>query len=476
MLTSQDVNRIIDTGNNEVMSAIFKDLITEHDKVVPAMQEKWNQYDGDVPILNRKMPIGTPDYKSNNKMRNDFRDLIVDQGITYTFGKPIATVLTDEVKSNQKIVTTLQDFKRRNDIDDLDLQTALRSAICGTASRLAYIDLKGDERVMDIAPWETVFIYDKTTDLLEYAMIYYKVELINVRTGQKQKVTYVEWYDRQNVFYFIEDRNRQGFFILDTAETKNPMPHGFEGVPLIEFPNNDLRKGDFDRVTDLIDGYDRMISDSQNELEDFRNAYMVFKGLVPDEETMKNAKVTGAIGSEDENFDASFLTKDLTGTFHENHKKTLNENIYKFSKRIDFQSDKLMSGAVSGTALARMLQALENDAVMKERKFTRAMRYQYLVIASAWQRKNIPFDYLSLNFQFTRNLPVDLEYYGTVLTAYFGKIPMKILYSLLPFIDDPEKAIQMLEEENRSKGIDLNNIDENGNPVKKNPPEPTSAA
>ena len=63
------------------------------------------------------------------------------------------------------------------------------------------------------------------------------------------------------------------------------------------------------------------------------------------------------------------------------------------------------------------------------------------------EESGITIDYLTITFQFTRNLPVDLAYYGDILTKYFGKVPLKILYSLLPFIDDPATAIDALLEE-----------------------------
>jgi len=174
---------------------------------------------------------------------------------------------------------------------------------------------------------------------------------------------------------------------------------------------------------------------------------MVFRGVRPDEEAMEKAKLTGAFGSEDPEFDVKFLIKELQGVFHENHKKTLTENIFKFSKRIDFTNPNIASGVISGIAMQRMLQALENDATMKERKYTKGLREQFRLLCSSWKRKNIVINYMDILFQFTRNLPVDLEYYGTVLANFFGRVPMKIIYSLLPFITDVQGAIDMMNEE-----------------------------
>jgi len=435
------------------MSSIFNDLIKEHGKARvgttdnPGLEKKWKEYDGDVSILTRKLPIGTPEHKSNNKLRNDYRSMIVDQGVTYFIGNPVSTSLKGE---EPKGIAMLDKFQKTNDVEDLDLGTAIYNAVCGYSGRLFYIDKSGEERAMNLPPWEVIFVYDKTTDELQYALIYYKMKIVTVGKDTVE-ITKVEWYDKNKVYYYIETGNPGSvpgtYFTLDKSEVNNPQPHGFTGVPLVEFLNNNSKKGDFDRVEDLIDGYDRIVSDSQNELEDLRNAYMVFKGLVPGDKEMAQAKLTGAFGSEDPDFDVSFLTKELTGTFHENHKKTLNDNIYRFSKRVDMNDEKFSGATQSGENRKWKMLALENDAVMKERKFTKALRAQYKLLCSSWTKKNVTVNYLDIKYQFTRKLPTDLEYYATIVTQLFGKVPTEILYSILPFIENPKDAVKMMEEE-----------------------------
>jgi SPP1 family phage portal protein len=466
-MISSEIKAILDYGNDKIMSEIFKDLIEDYEDLRVKQKEKWERYNLDknaIPIKKRTRPIGTPDYKANNQLVQDFPSLIVDQGRSYFIAIDVSTVFDEKLESNTKIIDSINDFNRRNDSHKLNLETALYMGVCGSCGRMLYIDgsndpnYRGKERMMNVPPWEIIFIYNRTTNQLDYGMIYYQIKIKNIDNGQLQDVWFVEWYDSTDVYYYIESTRQPWLFQLDTQES---MPHGFEGVPLIEFINNESQKGDFDRVIDNIDAYDILISDAQNECEDYRNAYMKFKGVVPDPKTMENAKLTGAFGSEDPDFDVDYITKDDNGTFLENQKNSLKENIYKFSKRIDFHDRSIITGNVSGIAMARMLQALENDIKMKEINFTAGLRREYQLLATSFRKKGIDFDPLLINFIYTRNLPMDLEYYGTIFNAFYGKIPLKLLYSLMPFIDNPEKVVNEMKEEQPNINLDSYNDLEN---------------
>ncbi|HYX08433.1 MAG TPA: phage portal protein, partial [Bacteroidales bacterium] len=364
-MTSQDIIKLLDYTDARIMSEVFNDIIKENTQFRIDTQKLYEEYDGEVEILNRKRPVGVPDYKANNKIPNDFFSMIVDQGITYTFGKPIVTELGEV---NEKTQKEYKDFKHRNNLDDLDLETALYTSICGTSGRLCYIDKQGFERVTALAPWEVAYVYNRTNGELEYAMVYYQMEVIDfTKQGkQKTKVWFIEWYDKTDVRFYIEKTNEKNVFQLDESQEKPIMQHGFSEVPLVEVINNDAKKGDFVRVKELKNAYDRLVSDAQNELEDFRSAYMKFKGIIPDPKTMELAKQTGAFGSEDEDFDVDFLVKELNGEYLEKHKKTLVDNIFKFSKRVDMNDEKFSGATQSGENRKWKMLALENDAGMKE--------------------------------------------------------------------------------------------------------------
>ena len=454
-MNSKEIDRMLQHGNDIITSKIFKDLIKDHEDRKDKMFKLYKEYDGEVPILSREdLPLDQS-WKSNNKIPNDFRGMIIDQGLAYTFGLPLNLDLDASIKDNEKIKTLLKDFKTENKIDDLDYTTGFFAGICGYAVRLLYINEEGTLKVMNIKPWEALFVQSQTIDEIQYAMIYYDVEVIDISTDNKMTVKYVEWYDKSNVYYYKEREPGSYNFFPDPDATRPKQPHGFTGVPVVKYKNNDAEKGDFEMVTELVDAFDRVISDAQNEIEDYRNAYMIFKGIKPDAQVIRDAKNTGAFGSDDKDFDINFLTKELSGEFSENQKKTLNENIYKMSKRVDMSDESFSGSGQSGESRKWKLLALENDATIKEKKFRTANTEMYKLAESYWVIRKLVSKgfYLLITFQFVRNLPVDLEYYGKIVTALWGKLSQKTIYSLLPFIEDAQLEIEAKEEEDQA-GLD----------------------
>ncbi|WP_425447751.1 phage portal protein [Dethiothermospora halolimnae] len=438
--------------DGQVTSQIIKDLIESHKSKRNKMIGLYKRYKGKVPILNRELP----EHKVNNKLANDYRGDIVDNITGYLFGKPVTYQINnkkyDETKYD-KYKQAFDDFHIRNSIDDLDSKTGKMANICGYGSRLCYIDQDGFEKVMDIKPWECIFIENGSTGEPQYALRYYTVTVLE-KEGYKER-TKVEWYDSENITFYIQ--NKEGEYILDNSESVNPLPHMFSYIPLIKFPGNDEEQGVFEKVENLIDAYDKLLSDSQNEAEEFRLAYMVFYGIDVEKETVDKARQTGAFGIPDKEGKADFLTKEINDTFIENHKRTLNGNIYKFSKTVDMSDEKFSGSAMTGEARKWKLLALENISITKERKFSKALRQMFKVICSAWNKKGINLNYLDIYFTFNRNIPVDLQYMGEVAGKFKGTISDKTLLSLLPFIDNPDKEIDRIKEE-RADRVDLDKI------------------
>src|SRR5690606_7306045 len=134
------------------------------------MYERYKASIEGVPIYSREVP----DYeKVNNKLNNDFFSEIVDTKVGYFMGKPISYSVDREAPAYEVVDAILQDFNLRNNIDDLDAETAKYAAICGLGARLLYIDRDGQERVMVVPPWECIFVYDRSINEPQYAMRYY---------------------------------------------------------------------------------------------------------------------------------------------------------------------------------------------------------------------------------------------------------------------------------------------------------------
>lgn len=455
MVDIDSIIKFLQNTDNQVTSTIIKDLITDNKSRADKMKKLYQSFKGEVPILNRSFKDTN---KINNKLANDYRGLIISQIIGYIYGSPI-TYQIDDKKYNETIYNNiknnLSDFNIMNSVDDLDSTTGKYTSICGYGARLLYIDRDGKERLMNLPPWEVIFIEDGSTSEIQYALRYYP---ITVREGDKTVYrNRVEWYDNTSITFYVEDKD--GNYFLDATEEKNPLLHMFKYVPIIKFKNNDEEQGDFEKVETTIDSYDELLSDCQNEISELRLAYMIFYGVDINEETMEKARRTGAFGGLDgkNGEKVEFLIKQINDAFIENQKKTLDRNIFKFSSTVDMNDEQFSGSAMSGESRKWKLKSLEDKAIIKERKYSAALRNQFKVLCSSWNTKSIPLNYLDIYWNFQRNIPVDLLYEAEVQEKLIGKVSNKTRLSYFSGVDDPEWEMKQMDEENQGS-VNLDNI------------------
>ena len=165
-----EVEELLEHGNAQVMSQIFNDLIEDHHTRHEELKTLYKEYDGDVSIKDREEKLGKNSDKANNKLANDYRGMAVDQALAYTFAKAIDVQLEGDLAEDEKAKQLLKDFKIRNKLEDLDYSTAFYMGIDGYCPRLLYVDTAGEARVMNIKPWECIFIYSKTVDELDFGL------------------------------------------------------------------------------------------------------------------------------------------------------------------------------------------------------------------------------------------------------------------------------------------------------------------
>ena len=451
----QDVLKQLLALNGQVASQIIKDLIDEHAPIRAKMLSLYNRYKtDDLPILNREFE---DENKINRKLNNSFDSEIADTKVGYFIGYPISYQVDKEQQGSEKVSATLSDFTLRNSVDDLDSETVKMATICGYAARLLYINRDGLECAMNVNPWEVILVYDRSINEPQFALRYYD---ITVKDGDKEKTrTRVEWYDDQLVTYYLQDDS--GEYVLDISEPVNPQPHLFDLVPLIVFPNNEEQQGDAEKVLNLIDAYDRSLSDVNSEIEQFRLAYMAFYGYDPDEETLARARQTGAFGLDEksEGVGIEFITKTMNDTAIENHLNRLEGNIMRFGKSVNM-TDESFASNLSGVAIRYKLMALENKCITLERKMTASLRQQFKVLSTAWAKKGIPVDYTNIYFGFKRNLPANLLDEATTTVQLKGSVSERTRLSQLGFVDDVDWEIEEMAKDNEGM-LDLDKGDGN---------------
>ena len=104
-------------------------------------------------------------------------------------------------------------------------------------------------------------------------------------------------------------------------------------------------------------------------------------------------------------------------------------------------------GTQTGESRKWKILDLENKAIVKERKFEKALREQFKILCSSWNVRGKDLKYWDIYIQFSRAIPKDLSYLADVVTKLKGIVSDRTLISLLPFIDDIDFEFEQREEE-----------------------------
>lgn len=454
MLTSEDIIRMIQDKGDQITAKIIEDLIKDWERPHAQMRKYYERYKGNVPIKNRMSP-DRAGIALNNKLQKDWEGIIIDEIVGYIWGHPVKiSYNSDNVNDKKVIENFLERFDALNNSDALDEETGELSSLCGYGSRLLYVDTEAQFRAMNTKPWETIFVYNNSTDEVEFALIYYPWVIVDT-FGNSKKSMKAEWYDKSEVSYWIKDGGKwrketfQDSGMIDEMNYKNPQKHMFDYVPVVKYKANNLEQSDLEKATSLIDAYNELISDAQNEIQEFVHCYLKATGAEMSKEERIKARASRVFNLPDKEADIDFITKDINPEFFIHQQKTLKDDIHESTKTVDMNDENFSGGgAESGEARKWKLLALEFKAIKKERRFTEGQRYMFKVLSSGLRKKNINLDHLLLHFTYIRSLPIDYLYYAQIAQQFTGILPKLDVLQLIPFIKDPQAVLDRLNEEN----------------------------
>lgn len=233
----------------------------------------------------------------------------------------------------------------------------------------------------------------------------------------------------------------------------------FSGIPIIPFENNREQAAEPEKVLDLIDGYDAIVSSTASEIEQLRLAYMYVKGAGRnvDAEFVRDLEKTGIFGL-DENGEVGFVNKQLAIEVVKEMLAEIRRNIYQFSHSIDMSQNFGGEMRVIGWQVA--LLGLENSAKITERKFTKAMRRQYEMVSEYWRTyQGLDVDPMGIQFEYTRNFPRDIQSEAETLQLLLGTVSTRTAFSQMSFIDDVDEEMERVAEESSPFDMGEDNAD-----------------
>ena len=435
------------------------DITKKSDDFKYKLYDRYKAGQDGTPILTRDYYIGDVKQvnKINNRVNNDFFGEIVDRKVGFFCGNPITYDLRykDENESlYDKNIEFIKHFNDVNSVEDNDAEITKACAIAGTAARLFYFDADGEIKFRNVNAWE-YFVVGDEIDSPVAACYHYKQYEYDSK-GEAVEVEIAEVYDSVNVTKYkrIVDHNGTG----KIEEIFPPVQHKFTDVPFVVFINNEELQGDGDKVLSLIDMYDRLVSDIDNELEQTRLAYMVFYGGIVNDETLERMKRTGAFSFPDVDGKAEFLVKNINDVVYQNQLKLTMDNIYKFSSTPNL-SDEQFAGNASGVALKYKFLSFEDKCKVFQNKFTNSLRRQFSLLSEIWNIQGGALDIYDMKFVYTRNYPQNLLEEADILSKLKGIVSEQTAFGLMSFITNPNEEIEALDEEKQK------NVEMFGNPL-----------
>lgn len=314
----------------------LRNALSYHNINVECIKYLDRYYRGDQPILYRVKKVRP---EINNRVVENHALEIVDSKVADLYGEPIQYVLADsenEVKAKQ--MESLNKYMKSEDKAALDIERGRWASICGTS--YFYV---GKENRMPKQFDETPF-YIKCENPTKTFVVYYSDDntpafSVQIRRNDKGELYHV--YTPQ-MHYII-----QGGVII------HKEPNGNDMIPVIEYPNNERRLSDIEITIGITDAINNMQSDRLNAIDQFVQAFILFKNSKIDAETFKKLRVEGVLSIKDTADNRTADAKMMTSELSQDGTQTSKDDLYNSLLTIQgMPSRQEASGGDTGQAVA----------------------------------------------------------------------------------------------------------------------------
>ena len=379
----------------------------------------------------------------DNRVHTNLAYMITKNAVDYFIGEPVS-------------YSYAKSFKAADYVDELqfeNIEEAENKKIAKDTSKFgkAYelVNIKDDKTLYykRLNPLTTFDIFDSS--ILENRICCITYTILN----QKNKPQYISGY-----IYTPEE------IIEFTCQSKKAtfserIPNVFGKIPVVYYQNNSDEVGDYERVTELLTAYNKLMSCATDDYESISNAILLIKDTKKiDDNTKKSLNSTRAIQLFSENAEMAFINKTLDSNFVKTLREALREDILTVSNVPDFTDEKFSSNS-SGVALRYKLIGFENLRADKEIYFKQALYRRWKIISSYPANKfDLKRDDITINM--FANLPSNIELDLQVAELYnAGAISKKTMLENLQIVKNVTEELKELENEK----IKIETTDRNNN-------------
>lgn len=290
----------------------------------PIIKYLWDYVHGDQPILYRTKVVRDDII---NKIVENHAYEIVQFKNGQTNGEPIQYISRKEDDYINEAVDRLNDYmvdahKHARDISSGEWQSAT-----GTSFKAVQKTGKGSEipfRIVVPNPLNTFVIYSRSTN----------EPLLAVQELKDENLESYKLCFSENMEFKIKN----GQLVDGSAKL-----HGFGGIPIVEYPNNQQRISDVELVITMLDAINNMQSNRMDAIEQFVQSWIKFVNCEVDEEQFHKMKQEGALvvksNNKDNKADVEIMTQELNQTESQVAKDDLWNNVLTISAIPNKQSN-----------------------------------------------------------------------------------------------------------------------------------------
>ena len=435
MMITRDKNIQI---NADEINKCLREFNTDAERKTTLMEYFRNKHE----ISNRVRTAGLP----NSRLVHSYPKYITIMTSGYLVGDPVQYIDDDQETALKEVLEAYDGA----DVQSVDSEIALQQSIFGKGVELLYINKDSNPRTTCVDARNAFVVYDDTAEALPLFGVY---RLMGWEDG-RSVIKNVTIYTIDEIITFDSSDSNS---VNKITDVKN---HNFGGVPLIEYWNNSDESGDFEDVIPLINAYNLLQSDRVNDKTQFTDALLVLTGVMdfaPASEGDKRSparrlKEDGTLTLPDTGAKAEYLTKVLNEADTDILRKSIKEDIHRFSYVPDM-SDEHFAGEASGVAMRYKLFGLEQLTKTKERWFKEGLKWRLRLFSYFLGVKGkAALDADTVSIVFKRSLPVnDIEISQMVQTLQ-GIVPDALLLSQIPFVTDVQLATKQMDEQ-KEKGM-----------------------
>lgn len=396
---------------------------------------------------------------ADNRIPFNFHGLLVNQKASYMFAaSPIFDLGNKD--ANKKLTLFLGD-KYPKVCKDL----CIEASNCTVAWLHVWKDGKGAWKYAVVPAEQIIPVW--TSDLeKELSGVFRSYQNIDEETGDRYTV-YEYWNDKECTAYRLKAGDELDqlmpyqMFLVDPelCEYSDCYQHGVGEVPFFPFFNNNIDTDDLKNIKPLIDTYCKVFSGFVNDLEDIQEVIFVLTNYGGEDlgQFLRDLKDYKAIQIESDgdgdHSGVSTLTIELPVEAREKLLEITRKCIFEQGMGID--PDPQNFGNSSGVALQFLYSLLEQKAGLQETEFRLGFgrfircicRLQEIkikdgTIAQTWTRTSVKND----------------QELSQIASQSKGIISDETIVSHHPWVDDPEKEMDLLKEQEESSAADISDM------------------